>query len=215
MALDSAGLQNLFLLFPELHKEFEIFCEDALRKVAKSGFQESKERVIIAEAFFNEMPGLAENDRRRLIALIEDAGGSRTLNTCLRDQNIFTQNLLSWLKEWASKTLNEAVRRSKDTKDQEFLAVLPGKVSEEPLLEPLAQHVMKEAHRYYRDFIKQRLCRLYLHAHEIKQRAMHRQVELGVDEQDQKRRVSLRNDWFNEIKVAQAQPDPGYVSCCL
>ena len=157
-----------------------------------------------------------------LVALIKDVGDLRTLKVRLKDWETSaggTSSILAsfksiFSKEQTSKTLEEAARRSKDTKDRDFLAALPEKASQEPLLVHLAEDVVKEAHAYFREFMNQRLRGLYWRAHYIKQQVMYHQVELGVGEQDQKRRVSSRNDWFDEIKVAQAQADPGYVSCC-
>ena len=186
--------------------------------MAKSGFHVARDRIIIAETFF-EKPDLPRDHRRELVALIGDVGDLRTLKVRLKDWETSaggTSSILASLKsffskEQTSKTLEEAGRRSKDTKDRDFLAALQEKVSREPLLVQLAQDAVKEAHAYFREFMNQRLRRLYWHAHHIKQRVMYHQVELGVGEQDQKRRVSSRNDWFDEINVAQAQADPGYV----
>jgi len=118
-------------------------------------------------------------------------------------------------QEQTSKSVDEAVRRSRDTKDWEFLKALPEKVSKEPLLEQLTQDVVKEAHRYFREFMKQHLSRLCDRADGIKRQVMYRHIELAADEQDRKRRESSRSDWFNEIRMAQAQVNSGYVLCCL
>lgn len=217
---DTVSLENLLAFIPELCKAIDIACKEALGKVAKPAFQRSKERVIIAEAFFNEKHDLAENDRREVVALIKDAGDSRELKTRLKGWGTSTGgSFLSLLKslfvseERISTTVDRAARQSKETKDREFLAALPGKVTKEPLLEQLSQDVVAEAHEYFREFMKQRLPRLYSRAHDIKQQAMHRQVELGVDEEDKQRRASSRNDWIDEIKTAQAQVDTGCVFC--
>jgi len=189
--------------------------------VASSTFQRSKERVAIAEAFFNKKPDLSENNRRELVALIKGLTDSKMLKNRLKDWESSStggsSSFFSVLKslfasqEQTSKNVDEAVRRSRDMGDREFLAALPEKVYKEPLLEELTQDVMKEAHRYFRDFMKQRLPRLYSRAHNIKQQTMYRQIELGVNEQDRKRRESSRSDWFNDIKMAQAQANPGCV----
>lgn len=189
--------------------------------MASSTFQRSKERVAIAEAFFNKKPDLSENNRRELVALIKGLTDSKMLKNRLKDWESSStggsSSFFSVLKslfasqEQTSKNVDEAVRRSRDMGDREFLAALPEKVYKEPLLEELTQDVMKEAHRYFRDFMKQRLPRLYSRAHNIKQQTMYRQIELGVNEQDRKRRESSRSDWFNDIKMAQAQANPGCV----
>ena len=210
-------------MFPKLHKELDIACEDGLGKVARSGFQHSKERVIIAEAFFNEKPNLTENHWRELVALIKDVGDLRTLKTYLKDWETPTGRMLSLFstlkslvsKEQISKAVDEATRQSKDTNDQEFLAALPEKVSKEPLLKLPAQDVMREVYVYFQEFMEWRLHKLYFRAHDIKQQAMHHQVDLMAKDQDQKRRMSSRSSLFEEIKMAQAQADQGYVSCCL
>jgi len=191
--------------------------------VANPGFQYSKERVIIAEAFFNENPGLPENHQRELVALIKEAGNSRVLRTRLRDWESSTSGPSSWpflstvkslfaSKERASKTVDDAARWSRDIKDSDFLAALPEKVFNEPLLEQFAQEVVKDTHVHLREFMERRLPRLYSRAYEIKRQMMYRQVELGEKKQDQERRVSLRSDWVNEIKAAQTQVNPGCVS---
>ena len=95
----------------------------------------------------------------------------------------------------------------------EFLATLPEMVFQEPLLEQFAEEVVKDAHAHFREFLRQRLPRLYTRAHEIKQQMMYRQVELGEKKQDQERRASLRSDWVDEIKAAQPQANPGCASC--
>ena len=216
-------------MFPELHRELDLVFKDAVGRITKPGFQHSKERVIIAEVFFNKKPDLAENDRRELVALIKDAGSSKELKTRLRNwESPSTGGLSSFLpvslfsgfgslfhlKEWTSDSINEAVGRSRDIPDRVFLATLQEKVSKEPLLEQLAQDVVVEAHAHLREFLRQRLPRFYSCAHDIKQRRMHYQVEAEANDQDQKRRESSRNDWFDEIKMAQAQANPGYVFCC-
>lgn len=223
LASDSTSLENLLTLFPDLRKELDLACKDALGKVAKPSFQHSKERVFIAEAFFNQKPDLAENDRKELLALIKDAGDPKVLKTRLKGWENSTGGPSSWFsafksiffsKEETSKAVDDAAHRSKDTKDREFLAALQGKVTKEPLLEQLIQDVKMEAHTYFREFMKQRLPKLFSRAHDIQRQIMYRQVELGVNEEDKKRRDSLRNDWFNEIKMSQAQVNPGCVFCC-
>ena len=94
-----------------------------------------------------------------------------------------------------------------------FLGALQEKVSKEPLLEQLAQDVVAEVHAHLREFMRQQLPRLYSSVHNIKQKKMYHQVGVEANDQDQKRRQSLRNDWFDEVKMTQAQANPGYVSC--
>ena len=192
--------------------------------MANPGFQYSKERVFITEAFFNENPFLPENDRRDLVALIKDVGNSKMLRSRLREWESSTAGSPSWLsisklksffvsKEQTSRIVDDAARRSRDTKDLEFLMALQERVLQEPLLEQFAQEVVKDAHVHFREFMEQRLPRLYSRAHEIKQQMMYRQVELGEKKQDQERRASLRNNWVDEIKTAQTQANHGYASC--
>ena len=193
--------------------------------MANYGFQYSKEQVIIAEIFFNKNPSLPENDQRELITFIKDVGNLKMLKARLKDQESpiggslwpfpSTLKFLSVLKDQTSRAVDEAIQQSKDTNDLEFLAALPGKVSKEPLLEQLAQEVVKGAHKHFQEFMEWHLQRLYSHAHRIKQQAMYRQVELGEKEQDQKRRASLRSNWVNEIRAVQAQVNPGCVLYCL
>ena len=210
---------NLLALFPELQKEFDATLEGALGKVASSGFQRSKERVIIAETFFSKKPDLLENDRRELVAMIKAVDDSKALKSHLKDWGPSSaggsSSFLSALKslflsqEQTSKSVDEAVRWSRDMKDWEFLTALPEKVSKEPLLEQLAQDVMKEAHQYFQEFMERSLPRLYFRAYNIKRQMMYHHVELAANEQDQKRRESSRSDWFNEIRMAQAQVNSG------
>lgn len=183
------------------------------------GFQRSKERFIIAEVFFKK-PNLSEDDRRAVVALIEDAGDSKTLKARLKDWETPTGGSSSFIstfkslfvsKEQTSLTVEEAVRRSRGTRDQEFLATLSNKVSDEPLLQQLAQDAVAEAHRYFREFMERSIPKLCFSAQNTGQKMMYRQVQLGAEEQDQKRRASLRSDWCNEIKLAQSQANTGYV----
>ena len=215
MASDSTSLSNLLLLFPDLQRELDIVRKDVSGKVARSGFQSSKERVIIAEAFFNGRSDLVEGDRRELVSLIKAVGDSKKLKARLKDWGASTEGPPSFFstlksfftsKEQTSKTVDEAANWSKDTKDWEFLAALPEKLSREPLLEQLAQDVIMEACTYFRDFMKQRLPKLYSRVCDIKRQTMYHQVELGAKEQDQNRKVSSRSDWFNEIKTVQTGP---------
>jgi len=118
-------------------------------------------------------------------------------------------------REWTLGSINEAVQRSKDIQDWVFLAALQEKVSREPLLKQLAQDVVVEAHAHLQELMREQLPRLYSHAHNIKQKRMYHQIEVEANDQDQKRRRSSRNVLFNEIKVAQAQANPGYVPYCL
>ena len=187
--------------------------------MARPGFQRLKEQVIIVETFFNEKSDLTEKDRRELVSLIKKTGDLKELKSRLKDwetssggSSFFsTFKSLFFSREQTSKTVNEAARRSKDTKDKEFLAALSGKVSREPLLEQFVQDIVAEAHEHFREFMERRIPRLYSRAHDIRQQAMYRQVELEARGQDQKRRVSSRNTWFDEIKTAQAQMNSGYV----
>ena len=207
--------------FPELRRELDVALRSDLAKVNGRGFQRSKERVIIAEAFFNKKQNLSESDRRAVVALIKDAGDSRELKARLKDwetsaggSSSFISTLKSFFvsKEQTSKTVDEAAHQSKDTRDQEFLAMLHDKLSKEPLLQQLVQDAMTEAQAYFREFTKQHLRKLYSYAQSIKRKMMYHQVELGATEQDRKRRASSRSDWFNDIKLAQPQVNTGYVA---
>lgn len=159
------------------------------------------------------------------MALIKDAGDLKTLKTRLKDWEAPTGGLSAFIsalkslvvsKEQTSKAVDEATRRSRDTKDCEFLGALPRKVSKEPLLEQLTQDVVREAHAYFREFMERRgLHRLYSRAHDIKRQAIHHQVEMREKRKDQERMMSSRSVWFEEIKTAQAQVDQGCVLCCL
>jgi len=95
-----------------------------------------------------------------------------------------------------------------------FLAALQEKVSKEPLLKQLAQDVVVEVHAHLQEFMRQQLPKLYSHAYDIKRKRIFHQIEVEANDQDQKRRRSSRNDWFNEIKTAQVQANPRYVSHC-
>ena len=228
MASDSTSLGHLLALFPEIHKELDRTFKDAVGRISRPGFQHSKEQVIIAEVFFSKKPDLAENDRREILALIKDAGTSRELKTRLRNwESSSTGGLSSFLprslvsgftslfllKEWTSDGINEAGRKSREIQDFEFLGALHEKVSREPLLNQLARDVVAEAHGHLREFMRQRLPRLYSSVHDIKRRRMYHHIEAEANDQDQKRRESLRNDLFDEIKTTQARENSGYVSC--
>ena len=212
---------NLLALFPDLQNELELAFKEATSRIARPGFQCSKEKVIIVEVFFDDKPGLADNERREVVALVKATGGSKELKGRLKDwespQTGVLSSLLSGfasffhLKEWTSASINKAARKSRDTQDWVFLAALQEKVLKEPLLEQLAQDVMVEAHAHLCDFMKQRLPKLYSCAGNIKQRTMFHQVEAEANDQDQKRRALSRSDWFDGIKIAQAQVNPGYV----
>ena len=226
MASDSTSLVTLLALFPELRRELDLTFKDAVGRIAKPSFQHSKERVIIAEVFFNKKPDLLENDRKELVALIKDAGDFKELKARLKNwespssgglSSLLPDSLLSgfglW-KEWTSGGITEAVQKSKGIQDWVFLGALQEKVSKEPLLKQLVQDVVVEAHAHLREFMRQRLPRLYSCAYDIKRRRMYYQVDAEAHDQDQKKRKSSRNDWFDEIKMAQAQVNPGYVLCC-
>ena len=184
-----------------------------MSRVVKSGFQRSKERVIIAEVFFNKKPDLAEDDQRELIALIKDAGDLKELKGHLKNWESSSTGGSSYLwtrltsllgsKEWTSECVDEAARKSKGIQDWAFLATLQGKVSREPLLEQLAQDVVTEAHTHFQDVMRQCLPKLYSRAHDIKQNMMYHQVEAEANDQDRKRSASLRSDWIDGIKLAQ------------
>ena len=184
--------------------------------MANPSFQYSKERVFIAEAFFNENHNLSENDQRELITLIKDVGSSRMFRSRPREREGPERGQSSWFsistikslfvsKERTSMIVEDAARRSREVRDLDFLATLPEKVLGEPLLEQFAQEAMNDAYVHFREFMKQRLPRLYSRAHEIRQQSMHRQVELGEKKQDQERRAAMRSDWINEIRTAQTQ----------
>ena len=219
---DSTNLANLLVLFPEIHKELDIVCKDALSKVARLDFQYSKEQVTIAEAIFNANPDLLENDRRQLVTLIKDAGSSRMLKTCLKDWETSMRGLLSQSSVKSthvpegqiSKIVDEAIHQSRDVGGLEFFAALPGKVSKEPLLEQLTQDVVKDVHRCFREFMEGCLPGLYFRANKIKQKMMYHQVELRGREHDHVRGVSLRSDWVHGIRTAQAQTKSGCVLYC-
>lgn len=225
LASDSTGLETLLALFPELQKELDLAFKEAVGKVSRPKFQHSKEQVIIAEVFFNKKSDLAENDRRELIALIKDAGSSKELKGRLRNWDSPSGGLSYFLpgpllslfrsKEWTSECIDEAVRKSRDIGDWVFLTGLQEKVLREPLLQQLAQDVMGEAYAHLQAFMRHRLPKLYLRAQDIKRKRMYYQVNAEANDQDQKRRRSSRNDWIDEINLAQAQADPGYVSCYL
>jgi hypothetical protein len=186
--------------------------------VAGTGFQHSKERVIIAEVFLNNMPDLGVDGQKALLAQIKDAGNSRELKARLKNWES-SRSSHSWFslksffssKEQTSKFLDEAADQIKYTKDQEFLATLPAKVFQEPLLEQLAQDVLAEAHGYFQRFIERHLQNLHSRAFYIKRQAIYNQVEAKANDQDKKRKESARSDWFNELKTGQPSEDSGYV----
>ena len=185
----------------------------------KSGFRLSKDRVIIAEVIFKKMPNLEKHVQRELMAQIKNADSLSKLKTHLKnlESSAGTSTIRSFLKSifvsagQASQIIEEATDRSKRTKDWEFLASLKEKVAKEPRLEQLAQGIVTEAHKHFQEFMKQQFSRLCSHAQDIKQRTMYHQIEAEVKDQDRQRRESARFNWFNEIKMAQAQVDPGYV----
>ena len=185
----------------------------------KSGFRLSKDRVIIAEVIFKKMPNLEKHVQRELMAQIKNADSLSQLKTHLKnlESSAGTSTIRSFLKSifvsagQASQIIEEATDRSKRTKDWEFLASLKEKVAKEPRLEQLAQGIVTEAHKHFQEFMKQQFSRLCSHAQDIKQRTMYHQIEAEVKDQDRQRRESARFNWFNEIKMAQAQVDPGYV----
>ena len=224
LASDSTSIENLLVLFPEIRRELDIAFKDALRRVARTGFYRSKERIIIAEAFFDRKPDIPENDRKELVALIKDAGDSKALKTHLKGWESSSTGGLSstWFglkplllpEGQAPGIVDGAVRRSRETSDHEFLAALPDKLFKEPLLEQLAQDVIVEAHGHFQEFLKHRLPHLYSRVYNIQQQKVYRQVELQANEQKQKGKASSRSDWFNEIKMAQGQANLGYISSC-
>lgn len=221
MAIGSTGLAQLLLFFPQIQKELDAIFKDPIDKVSRHGFWNSKEKVIIAEVLLKKMPGLREDYQKDLVSLIKDARNSAELKTRLKHWKSSTTEGSSSLwssfisffssKEEPSEYLDRAVSQSRRMKDQEFLSALPGKVSEEPLLEQLAQDVLMEAHGYFQEFVKHHLPKLYSRVHVIKQQTMYHQVEAEVNDQDQKRRASARSDWFDEVKMNQPQVDSGYV----
>ena len=221
MAPDSTSLADLLLFFPEIRRELDSVLEDAVGKVAKLSFQFSKDRVIIAEAFLKKMPDLDEDYKKDLVALIKGAGNTKELKAHLKPwessitggSSSVLSSVVSFFssKDQTSKYLDEAVKQSRNTKDQEFLAILPEKVIKEPLLEQLAQDVVLEAHGHFREFMKKRLSRLYTRAGEVQRRTMYHQVEAEGKDQDQTTRVSARCEWLNEVKISQSRVDSGYV----
>lgn len=233
MASDSTSLANLLTLFPDLHKELDIVHKDVVGKVARPGFQSLKERVLIAEAFFNGKPNLVEGDRRELVTMFKAAGDSKKLKARLKDWETSTgwsTSLPSVLKslfvskEQTSKVVNEAVKRSKDMKDWEFLAALPEILSKEPLLEQLTQDAIMEAHVYFQEFMKEHLNKLYSRACDIKRQTMYHQVELVAKEQDRNRKMLLRSVWFDAMRLVQegsmyifplSMDAPGLIKMCV
>jgi len=221
LASDSTSIENLLLLFPEIQRELDVTFKDASRRVARTGFHRSKERIIIAEASFDRKPDIAENDRKEFVTLIKDAGDSRGLKARLKGWgSSFTGGSSSMWFGLKPPILSEgqvleiidgAVHQSRETSDHEFLAALPNKLSKEPLLEQLAQDVIVEAHGHFQEFLKNCLPRIYSCVHNIQQQSMYRQIELQANEQKQKGMASLRSDWFSEIKMAQCQVNSGYV----
>ena len=176
--------------------------------------------MIIAEVALNKMPNLEKHAQRELIAQIKNADRLSQLKTHLKNLESSSAGasiIRSFLKYMfvsagqASQIIEEATDRSKRTKDWVFLAALEGKVAKEPLLEQLAQGVVTEAHKYFQEFMKQHFPRLCSRAQGIKQQTIYHHVEAEVEDQDRQRRESARSNWFNEIKMAQAQVDPGYV----
>ena len=183
--------------------------------------QSSKEHIIIAEGFLHKMPDLGEDSRKDLITLIKDVGNPKKLKACLKDQEALPMGMFSSFvssvkslfvsKDPTSDIIDAAIAQSRRTKDWEFLATLQEKLYNEPFLEHLAQDFIAGASRHFQESMKLFLPRLYSQAYNIKQQAIHRQVEAEANSQDQKRRASARAKLFNEVKVAQAQVDPEYV----
>ena len=152
--------------------------------------------------------------------LIKDAGDAREFKARLKDWESPTEGGLSsiwsgftsfFFSKESTSGINEAVRKGRDIKDREFLAALQEKVFKEPLLEQLAQDVVKEAQMHFQGFIRNQLPKLHSRAHEIMQGRMRHQVEAQEKDQDQKRRALSRNVWFDAINIAQAQVVPEYV----
>jgi len=219
LALDLTSLVNLLATSPEVRKELDITLWDALAKVDRHQFQHLKEQVIVAEAFFNEKPDLSEDDQRAVVTLIKDGGDLKELKTYLKGWGTSTGGLSSFLstvksiftpKGQTSRTIDGATRQTRAIHDWEFLATLPDKVSKEPLLEQLVKDTVAEAHGYFQDFLKQHLPKLCSFIQDHRQKMIYCQIELEANSQDQKRRESSRNDWFDEIKLAQPQMNVGY-----
>ena len=190
--------------------------------MTNSGFQSSKRRVIIAEVFLNKMHHLKEDDRKDLVAMIQDAGNFKELKAYLKHLESSTAASSSiWSsfksffpsKEQTSEFLDEAFGKSRNTKDREFLAMLPGKVSKEPLLEQLAQDVVTEAQESFQKFMKKHLPKLYSQVLEIKRQTIHHHIEAEANDQNKSRRLSARLDLFNEIQKSQPHMDSRYVQC--
>jgi len=221
LASDSTSLANLLAFFPGLDKELDLAFKDAVGRVFRPNFQHSKEQVILAEVFFKKKPDLTEDDRRKLVDLIKGAGGFKELKARLKSWGSSSTGGLTALwsgftslffsKEWTSESINEATEKSRAIKDFEFLAALQDKVSREPLLGQLTQNVMTEVHAHFQDFMKQRLPKLYFYAQNIKQKAMYHQVEAEATNQDQQMRMASRSNFFDDVKMAQAQANPGCV----
>jgi hypothetical protein len=224
LASDPSNFANIVAFFPELERELDDTLKDAFSKVARPGFHHLKDQVIVAKAFLSERPNLAKEYQRELVALIRDAGDLKTLKAHLKgwetSSTAGSSSILSVLtsflfsKEQTSRIVDTAARRSKDTKDFEFLATLPEKVSKEPLLDQLTQDAMIEVYGYLQEFIQHCLPRLCSHVHDIKQKAMYHQVELRANKEDQQRKMSSRRDLFDELKVAQTHVNLKCVLCC-
>jgi len=224
LASDPTSLKNLLENSPELRKELDITLRDALAKVDRHRFQCLKEQVIIAEAFFNEKPDLPEDDQRAVVALIKDGGDLKELKTHLKGwgtsaggQSSFISMVKSFFtpKEQTPRTNDGATRQTKRICDWEFLATLPDKVSKEPLLQHLVKDTVAEAHRYFQEFLKQRLPKLCTFIQGRRQKMIYHKIELEANAQNQKRQESSRNDWFDGIKLAQPQMNVGYATLYL
>ena len=221
MVSDPTSFGNLLETYPELQKELNITVQKALAKINRHNFQLLKERVIVAEAFFNEKPDLPEDDQRAVVALIKDGGDLKELKANLKGWGSSTggpPSILSTIKSYLvpkekiSRTIDGAARQTRRICDWEFLATLPDKVSKKPFLQQFAKDAVTEAHVYFQDFLKKHLPRLCSLAQSLNQRMVYRQIELRADNQDQKRRETSKSDWFNDVKLAQPQIDAGYVT---
>lgn len=190
-------------------------------KVARPSFQLSKERFLITKVFLSKMHDLPEENKREFVALIRDARNLKELRERLKDrEQLHRESSSFWSRikslspfssnQGQNSIVDDTVTQAKHTTDQEFLGALQGEVVKEPLLEQSARGVVAEAHAYFREFMEKGILRLYSQAKNIKERAMFHQVEAEAKSQDQKQRASMRSDWFEEIKQAQAQADQRY-----
>ena len=215
--LDSAGLSNLLSLFPDLSTALDTTFRNAVDRVTKPGFHYLKEKVVIAEALFGDIPGLTKEERDKFVALIKRAGSSKELKENLRDLPQEPSSVWTKFKSFFSSKeqipayIEDATFQIGSMTDKEFLVALQEKVFKEPILNQLVQDVVAEARGHIQESMEKALSRLYSQAHDIKQQVMYHQAQVEANNQDQQRRASARLDWINDIKKFQAHADQGYV----